>query len=74
MKQAERIINKFGGINPMARALGHQNASTVQGWNERGFIPAKQHQAIWDAARRMGIKIELHEFAAIAPQSRRAGE
>jgi hypothetical protein len=74
MSQSERIIDKFGGINPMARALGHQNASTVQGWRERGFIPAKQHQAVWDAARRAGIKIELHEFAAVAHTARRAAE
>lgn len=64
--QAERIINKFGGINAMARALGHKNASTVQGWKDRGTIPAKQHQPVWEAAQARGIEISLSDFAAVA--------
>jgi hypothetical protein len=65
MTHAERIIEKFGGINAMARILGHRNPSTVQGWKERGVIPSKQHQAIWQAARGNGIPIDLSEFAAV---------
>jgi hypothetical protein len=63
--QAERIIQKFGGISAMARVLGHRNSSTVQGWSERGTIPPKQHQAIWDAAKANKIKLDLREFAAV---------
>ena len=78
MSQADRIIKEFGGITAMARALNHKNPSTVQGWAARGFIPPKQHQAVWDAAVRDGIKIELHDLAAVsipsdpAPASERA--
>jgi hypothetical protein len=65
MTQAERIIGKFGGINAMARLLGHKNASTVQGWKERGAVPSKQHQAIWQTARTNNIPLDLSEFAAV---------
>lgn len=65
MTQAELIISKFGGIAPMARILGHKNASTVQGWRERGTIPPRQHQAIWEAAKANGISLDLSEFAAV---------
>ena len=66
MSHAERIIEKFGGINAMARILGHKNPSTVQGWKLRGTIPPKQHQAVWEAARANGIPLKLSEFAAVA--------
>lgn len=65
MSQADRIIDKFGGINAMARALGHKNASTVQGWKERGAIPSKQHVAVWEAAKIHNIEMDLSEFAAV---------
>lgn len=68
MTYADRIIEKFGGINPMARALGHKNPSTVQGWKERGVIPSKQHEAVWQAARSQGIELSLSEFAAVSPE------
>ena len=64
--QAENIIDKFGGINAMARKLGHKNASTVQGWKDRGAIPAKQHQAVWEAAKAHDIQLDLSEFASVA--------
>jgi len=34
-----RIIDSYGGISSMARALGHAYPSTVQGWKARGAIP-----------------------------------
>jgi hypothetical protein len=65
MTQAEMIISKFGGIAPMARVLGHKNASTVQGWRERGTIPPRRHKEVWEAAKANGIPLELSEFAAV---------
>ena len=67
MSQADRIIGKFGGISAMARIMGHKNPSTVQGWAARGFIPPKQHQAVWDAAQEHGISIAIHDLAAVTP-------
>lgn len=68
MSHADRIISKFGGINAMARALGHKNASTVQGWRDRGAIPAKQHVAVWEAAKANDIDLSLADFAAVPPE------
>lgn len=62
MKPAEAIISKFGGVNPMARALGHRNASTVQGWKERGFIPSWRQGAVLDKARELKIDISERDF------------
>lgn len=62
---ADVIIRKFGGIHATARALGHPSASTVQGWRMRGFIPSKQHQKVWDAAKKAEVKLNLADFAAI---------
>ncbi|WP_443029606.1 carph-isopro domain-containing protein [Sphingomonas sp. TX0522] len=38
MDHAE-LIRQHGGIRPLARALGHKNHTTVQGWLERNNIP-----------------------------------
>jgi hypothetical protein len=64
--QAKRIIEKFGGVYPLARALGHRNPTTVQGWLSRGFIPPRQHEPIWEAAKRDGVAVSLADFAAVS--------
>lgn len=48
------VINRFGGLTPLARALGHKHASTVQGWQETGRIPPKQWPAIEKASFEAG--------------------
>ncbi|MBB4212824.1 hypothetical protein EV659_1208 [Rhodothalassium salexigens DSM 2132] len=62
MTQAEKIIEAFGGISPMARRLGHRHASTVQGWKERGFIPVRRHVEVLTAAREHGIPLQPEDF------------
>lgn len=52
------IIASFGGIAKMARTLRHRNPSTVQGWWERGVIPAQQQAVVLEAARSSGIHLE----------------
>lgn len=64
--QAKRIIDRFGGVYPLARALGHRNPTTVQGWLSRGFIPPRQHDPIWQAAQRDGVELAPADFAAIS--------
>ncbi|GHH09257.1 hypothetical protein GCM10008023_05690 [Sphingomonas glacialis] len=39
MDEHQTIIAERGGIRPLARALGHRNHTTVQGWWERKRIP-----------------------------------
>lgn len=46
---AEIVINRWGGINPCARALGRP-VSTVQGWKDSGVIPLRNWPEIEAAA------------------------
>ena len=57
------IIDRFGGIRPMATKLGAP-VTTVQGWKKRGLIPQARHADILAAARREGIALDSSELAA----------
>lgn len=46
---AEAVVERFGGIRPMATKLGVP-VTTVQGWKNRGHIPDNRHAAIRAAA------------------------
>jgi len=46
MSDHVELIRQRGGIRPLARALGHRNHTTVQGWWERENIPAEQLPAV----------------------------
>ena len=59
----EQVIAHFGGIRPMADAMGHKSQSTVQKWKERGNIPYWRHDEIFRAARRKKIKRSIIEAA-----------
>lgn len=66
---ATAIIALFGGVRPMARALGAAtgktvSASTVQGWGERGRIPAQRQADVLAAARARGLALSPAEFFA----------
>lgn len=61
MSYSRKIIQKFGGINPMARILDIP-PSTVQGWKERGVIPARRQVEVIEAARREGIAVSPADF------------
>ena len=65
-RPAVSIISKFGGMSALARALGHRNPTTVQGWKQRGFIPARRQGEVMDAARAQGIDLSPAEFLAAA--------
>lgn len=62
MNAVDRIVEKFGGITAMARALGHRHPTTVQGWKARGVIPARRQQQVLDAARANGIALSPGDF------------
>ncbi|MFQ5939911.1 MAG: carph-isopro domain-containing protein, partial [Alphaproteobacteria bacterium] len=59
--QAARIIGRFGGIRPMAAKLGVA-VSTIQGWKQRGRIPAERRKALLAAARRLGVPLTPDDF------------
>lgn len=71
MNVAEKIVEKFGGLRPLARWLGHVNPSTVQGWVKRGSIPLAQIPYVMDAALRARVKVKLHEFHGKLPTRKR---
>src|SRR3954470_20302088 len=60
------IIDRFGGIRPMATKLAVP-VTTVQGWKKRGIIPQLRHADILAAAVRENIAIDPAELAAAAP-------
>ncbi len=62
MSQAELIIEKFGGVTALARALDHKFPTTVQGWKARGFVPAPQQARVLNAGRELGLDIEPADF------------
>ncbi len=51
------VIQRFGGIRPMAAKLGI-SFSTVQGWKERGHIPEARHAEIAALAAAHGVSLE----------------
>ena len=62
------VIQRFGGIRPMAQKLGVP-VSTVQGWKERGAIPANRREEVMAAAERHGIALEASDLAAASAAS-----
>lgn len=53
---AEAIIEKFGGIRPMATKVGVP-VTTVQGWKKRNVIPANRVDQISAAADMHGVEL-----------------
>jgi hypothetical protein len=62
----ERVIDRFGGIRPMAAKLDTP-VTTVQGWKKRGIIPQSRHADILAAAAREGIAVDAAELAQTDP-------
>lgn len=60
------IIERFGGIRPMASKLGVA-VTTVQGWKERGHIPEGRLPQIIGAASEAGIDLGLETVPAPEP-------
>ncbi|HEY8190064.1 MAG TPA: uroporphyrinogen-III synthase, partial [Micavibrio sp.] len=56
MQDAERVIERFGGIRPMASKLNIP-VTTVQGWKKRNVIPGNRRADVMDAARTHNVDI-----------------
>lgn len=69
---AEPVIERFGGIRPMATKM-NVPVTTVQGWKKRNVIPGNRRDDVIEAARTHGIQVQelLGQVAvpAAAPQS-----
>lgn len=65
--QAKRIIERFGGVSRLTKALGEGYYPTlISNWRRgKGFIPSEYHQAIYEAAKRDGVPLEPSDFLVI---------
>ncbi len=63
-RASERLIQRFGGIRPMANKL-EVPVTTVQGWKKRGAIPATRLADLRLAAQRHGIKLDEAELELV---------
>jgi hypothetical protein len=66
MSYVEPIIDAFGGVRPMARALG-KPASTVQSWKDRGRINDGNKWEILAVANSLGLGLGPADFFPKAP-------
>ncbi|HYG86347.1 MAG TPA: mitofilin family membrane protein [Azospirillum sp.] len=62
----ERIIERFGGIRPMAHKLDTP-VTTVQGWKKRGAIPLSRHADLRAAAAKYEIALDEADLEAATP-------
>lgn len=65
---AEDVINRFGGIRPMARKMDVP-VTTVQGWKKRNFIPEDRVQEVVDAAAKHKVSLDGISFETTANQN-----
>ncbi len=70
---AGAVIQRFGGIRPMATKLGI-SFSTVQGWKERGHIPEARHAEIVALAAAQGVSLEGPAAEAASAPAARPGQ
>ncbi len=56
IENAEGIIERFGGIRPMATKI-NVPVTTVQGWKKRNVIPGNRRDEILQAAKQLGVDL-----------------
>ena len=61
MKAIELVLKEFGGVRPLARALGVSH-TTVSGWHLRSAIPRKMQKPILLMARKYKKKISAEDL------------
>lgn len=64
IENAEVIIERFGGIRPMASKI-NVPVTTIQGWKKRNVIPGTRRADILSAANQLGV--DLSDIMASAP-------
>ncbi|WP_448190334.1 COG4223 family protein [Azospirillum sp. sgz301742] len=62
----ERLIERFGGIRPMAHKLDTP-VTTVQGWKKRGAIPLSRHADLRAAAAKHDVTLDEADLEAATP-------
>ncbi len=65
MSYVDHIIEAFGGVRPLATAIG-KPSSTVQGWKARGTIPDENKKLVWQRAQTLGVELSPTDFVPFA--------
>ena len=82
IENAEEIIERFGGIRPMANKM-KVPVTTIQGWKKRNIIPGNRRAQILEAAKKNHVSLSglvennaVNENTAAAPDKKQsvAGE
>jgi hypothetical protein len=69
LENAEIIIERFGGIRPMASKI-NVAVTTIQGWKKRGVIPENRYKIVTAAAAKHNIDLsDLVETAGRANEN-----
>lgn len=61
MNRAQKVIQKFGGVSPLAKALDKPRSS-VRNWWDRGVIPAREQSNVLLAAQKEGVDLKPDDF------------
>ena len=62
------LFDRFGGVRPMAAALG-EKPSTVQSWKTTGRVPSIKQPEVLEKASQLGIRITAQDV--VFPLDRR---
>lgn len=54
---AKQIVEAFGGLSRTARALKHNNCSTIYSWVKSGRIPYWRFSEIEEAAKKNAVQL-----------------
>lgn len=69
LTNAEEVIERFGGIRPMATKTGVA-VTTIQGWKKRNTIPSNRTEDILESAENNGISLsDLLKTVDVQPES-----
>jgi hypothetical protein len=63
LKNVDQLINRFGGMRPMARKLDIA-VSTIQGWKKRDHIPADRLDDVVIAAKANQISLDGYDVTS----------
>lgn len=51
----KKIVEQFGGLSSMTKAMGYKYPSVIQGWIQRNSIPEWRVDAVLTKASELGI-------------------
>ena len=68
LKNVEPLINRFGGMRPMARKV-NVPVSTIQGWKKRDTIPSDRVPEIVKAAKANQISLHGYDTQTVANEN-----